>query len=260
MVYVVWALSMVPCMIVALWLGGWKISTDKKSVVSGALVGLLGSGGQLLLFAALKEGPAYIVFPFISMSPIVTIIMSMIFLKEKANKTQWIGIIVALVAIFFLSWQDPTDTNVKGYGWLILATLVFLMWGVQGYFFKFANNAMPSESVFCYQTIWSLVLIPVALLMTEGGWDGILIPATVFWTVFGIQILNAIGALTINYAYRYGKAIIVSPMQGLAPVVTIIISLVLYGKVPGPMLAIGLVLATVAIVALSLEPKPKDEK
>lgn len=260
MVYVVWALSMVPCMIIALWLGGWKVAHDKKSVISGALVGLLGSGGQLLLFAALKQGPAYIVFPFISMSPIVTIVMSMIFLKERANKTQWVGIVVALAAIFFLSWQDPTDTNIKGYGWLILATLVFLMWGVQGYFFKFANDSMPSESVYFYQTIWSLVLIPVALVMTEGGWDGILIPKSVFWMVFGIQILNAIGALTINYAYRYGKAIIVSPMQGLAPVVTIIISLVLYGKVPGVMLTIGLVLATIAIVALSLEPKPAKEE
>jgi drug/metabolite transporter (DMT)-like permease len=260
MVYVIWALSMVPCMIVALWLGGWKVAHDKKSIFSGAMVGLLGSGGQLLLFAALKEGPAYIVFPFISMSPIVTIVMSMIFLKEKANKTQWLGIVVALVAIFFLSWQDPTDTNIKGYGWLILATLVFLMWGIQGYFFKFANDSMPSESVFFYQTIWSLVLIPVALVMTEGGMEGAMVSSKIFWTVLGIQSLNAIGALTINYAYRYGKAIIVSPIQGLAPVVTIIISLVLYGKVPGPMLAIGLVLATVAIVALSLEPKPKDEK
>ncbi len=260
MVYVIWALSMVPCMIVALWLGGWKVAHDKKSIFSGAMVGLLGSGGQLLLFAALKEGPAYIVFPFISMSPIVTIAMSMIFLKEKANKTQWLGIVVALVAIFFLSWQDPTDTNIKGYGWLILATLVFLMWGIQGYFFKFANDSMPSESVFFYQTIWSLVLIPVALVMTEGGMEGAMVSSKIFWTVLGIQSLNAIGALTINYAYRYGKAIIVSPIQGLAPVVTIIISLVLYGKVPGPMLAIGLVLATVAIVALSLEPKPKDEK
>ena len=260
MVYVIWALSMIPCMIVALWIGGWKIAHDKKSLFSGAMVGLLGSGGQLLLFAALKEGPAYIVFPFISMSPIVTVLLSMLLLKEKANKTQWFGIAVALVAIFFLSWQDPTDTNIKSYGWLILATLVFLMWGVQGYFFKTANSSMPSESVYFYQTAWSLVLIPVALLMTEGGKEAIMIPGEVFWTVFGIQSLNAIGALTINYAYRYGKAIIVSPMQGLAPVVTIIISLVLYGKVPGPMLAIGLVLATIAIVALSLEPKPKKDK
>lgn len=254
MVYVVWALSMVPCMILALWLGGWKVAHDRRSIVSGALVGLLGSGGQLLLFAALKEGPAYIVFPFISMSPIVTVLMSMLILKEKASKTQWFGIVVALVAIFFLSWQDPTDTNVKGYTWLILATLVFLMWGVQGFFFKTANTSMPSESVYFYQTVWSLVLIPVALFMTEGGKEAIMIPSSVFWSVFGIQILNAIGALTINYAYRYGKAIIVSPMQGLAPVVTIIISLVLYGKIPGEMLLIGLVLATMAILSLSLEP------
>ena len=41
-----------------------------------------------------------------------------------------------------------------------------------------------------------------------------------------IQILNAVGALMIVYAFRYGKAIIVSPLtNAVAPVITIIISL-----------------------------------
>ena len=66
-------------------------------------------------------------------------------------------------------------------------------------------------------------------------------------------MLNAVGALTLVYAYRYGKAIIISPMQGLAPLITMVLSLVIFAVVPGPMLTVGLVPAVVALVALSVE-------
>ncbi|MCR6722562.1 MAG: DMT family transporter [Chitinophagaceae bacterium] len=67
----------------------------------------------------------------------------------------------------------------------------------------------------------------------------------------GIQILNAIGALTLVYAIRYGKAIIVVPVTALAPVITIIISLLFYGKIPDPVVIVGLCLAVVAIYLMA---------
>lgn len=53
------------------------------------------------------------------------------------------------------------------------------------------------------------------------------------WFAAGVQVLNSIGALCLVYAMRYGKAIIVAPMTAMAPVLTIIISLVMYHTVPG---------------------------
>ncbi|MFN8135116.1 MAG: EamA family transporter [Bacteroidales bacterium] len=66
-----------------------------------------------------------------------------------------------------------------------------------------------------------------------------------------VHILNSVGALTLVYALRYGKAIIVVPLTGLAPLITIVLSLVLYSVMPGPMLMIGLVFAVIAIFILS---------
>jgi drug/metabolite transporter (DMT)-like permease len=66
-----------------------------------------------------------------------------------------------------------------------------------------------------------------------------------------VQILNAIGALTLVYALRYGKAIIVVPMTGLAPVITVVLSLIIYQVVPGGFLLTGLIIASVAIILLS---------
>lgn len=251
MVYIVWAFSMLPCAVVALWIGGWRLDYSPKSLLLGLSAGLLGAGGQLLLFEALRFGPAYIVFPFVSMSPIITIGLSLFLLRERANRIQTLGIVVALAAIFFLSWQDGSDQNVSGYVWLILATLVFVAWGVQGYILKFANGSMSAESIFFYMALTAVMLVPVAWRMVDV--DVSAIAPALYVKGFFTQMLNSIGALTLVYAYRYGKAIIVSPMQGLAPLITIVLSLIFYTLFPSVILLIGLVLATIALVALSLE-------
>ena len=248
--YSVWALTMIPCALVALYLIKWRPEADKKSIFLGSMVGFLGAGGQLILFQALRSGPAYIVFPFISLFPVVTVILSVIFLKERGGLRQWSGVAMALVAIFFLSYQKPNGTNIEGYGWLILSILVFVMWGVQAYFMKFANETMKSESIFMYMAITGLLLIPFAFWMTDFSQDinlGFRGP----YLAAMIHILNSIGALTIVYALRRGKAMIVVPMTGLSPVITVGISLLIYSVMPGVTLTVGIVLAVVAMFLLS---------
>ncbi len=248
--YVVWAVMMIPCSLAALYLIKWKLEYDTRSILLGSLVGLLGAGGQLLLFQALRQGPAYIVFPLISLFPILTIALSMLLLKEKASRKHWIGIIVALVAILLLSYQPAGATQSTGSTWLLLSIIVFILWGLQAYVMKFSNNSMKAESIFFYMMITGVMLIPVALMMTDFS-------TKINWGFKGpylasmIHVLNAVGALTLVYALRYGKAIIVVPMTGLSPLITIVISLVLYGIFPNPVLIAGMVLAMIGIFLLS---------
>ncbi len=250
--YCVWALTMVPCALVALYIIHWKVEHDWKSILLGCTVGFTGAGGQLLLFQALRQGPAYIIFPFISLYPILTIFLSVLILRERTNLRKWIGIGIALIAILFLSYQDPSQNTIKSNLWLILSLLVFVAWGLQAYVMKFSNETMKAESIFFYMTLTALLLMPVAYLMTdfsqpiEWGFKGPYLAAL-------IQVLNAIGALTLVYALRYGKAIIVVPMTGLAPLITIVLSLALYSVIPGMVLSIGLVMAVIAMFILSFD-------
>jgi drug/metabolite transporter (DMT)-like permease len=248
--YSVWALTMIPCAVVALINIKGKLEYNVKSVLLGCLVGLLGAAGQLVLFQALRSGPAYVVFPIISLFPVVTIFMSTLFLKETTTRRHWIGIFLALVAILCLSYQEPNDKNVSGYLWLLLSIVVFFMWGIQAFVMKFSNETMKAESIFFYMMLTAVLLIPVALLMTDFSQDinwGFKGP----YLAAGIQVLNSIGALTLVYALRYGKAIIVVPITALAPVITIIISLMLYMVMPHWVVLIGMVLAVVAIYILA---------
>jgi drug/metabolite transporter (DMT)-like permease len=253
--YSVWALTMIPVAIVALKLISWNLDRDRRSVLFGLSAGLLGCGGQLILFQGLRIGPAYIVFPIISLYPVVTIILSVLFLKERATRRAWVGIILALLAIAMLSYQPPENSPVTGYLWLLLAMIVFIMWGVQAYIMKFVSDSskedsMKAESIAFYTMISAISLIPIAILMTDfsqkinWGFSGV-------YSATLIQSLNAVGFLFFAYAIRYGKAIIVVPMMSLAPVVTVILSLILYAVIPHPIIIIGMVIAFIAMYLLT---------
>lgn len=248
--YVVWALTMLPCSLVALRIVKWELDTDLRSILLGITVGLLGAGGQLLLFLALKQGPAYIVFPLISLFPVLTIILSVTVLKERASARQWIGIAVALAAIYLLAYQDSAGQLARGTGWLVSAILVFVLWGAQAFVMKLSNQTMKAESIFFYMMISGLLLIPFALIMTDFS-------KTINWGFRGpalaaiIQVLNSIGALMLVYALRFGRAIIVVPLTGLSPMITVLLSLLLYAVLPGTTMLVGIVLALAGIFLLS---------
>ncbi len=251
--YSVWALTMIPPSLIALKLVHWELERDARSIMLGSIIGFLGAGGQLILFETLRIGPAYLVFPFISLSPVVTIVLSYLFLKERTSMRGWFGILLALVAIPLLSYQPPENGPGRGYMWIVLALLVFLAWGIQAYVMKFANQTMKAESIFFYMMLTGLLLVPVALWMTDfsqpinWGWKGPYLTAA-------IQSLNAIGALMIVYAFRYGKAMIVSPLTNAgAPVITIILSLLIYQVIPHPITLAGMVFAVIAAVLLAIE-------
>jgi uncharacterized membrane protein len=259
LVYCVWALTMIPPAIIALKLVNWKLNRDKKSILYGCLIGLLGAGGQMVLFHAVTEGPSYLIFPIISLSPMVTIVLSYTFLKERTGILGTIGIILALLALPLFDYSDGSETTDYGYLWFILAVIVLLAWGLQAYFMKFANESMNAESIFFYMTVTGLALIPIALFMTDFseainyGADGPLLAA-------GIQILNSIGALCLVYAFRYGKAMVVSPMTNAgAPLITAVISMIVLGFVPGTFKIIGIVLAVLAAFFLAFDPGDSEK-
>ncbi|MCG2461653.1 DMT family transporter [Flavobacteriaceae bacterium F89] len=251
--YSVWAISMIPCALIALKFADWKLEYDRRSWMLGSLVGILGSGSTLILFYTLRIGPAYLIFPIIALSPVVTVILSVLFLRERASRMSWIGIIFALIAVPLLSWQSGENGGNSEYFWLILTLFVFLMWGLQAFFMKFANRTMNSESIFFYMMLTGLLFIPVSIYMTDFS-------KPINWGLSGpylsfiIQILNAIGALLLVYAFRYGRAVIVSPLINAgAPLITVALSLILYRVIPNIVVVAGMVCAIFGAFLLATE-------
>lgn len=171
LVYCVWAITMIPPAFIVLKLVNWKLQYDKKSIMYGAIIGLLGAGGQMILFHAVKIGPTHLIFPIISLSPVITIGMSMLLLKERTGKLGAIGIILALISLPLLNYSAGAGGSDQNILWFILAVLVLSAWGIQAFFMKLANETMQAESIFFYMMLSGLVFIPVAIMMTDFSVD-----------------------------------------------------------------------------------------
>ena len=256
--YIVWACTMIiPC-VVALKLVDWKLHHDKRSILLGCAIGFLGSGGQMLLFYAVDIGPAYLIFPIVSLSPLITIILSFTLLKERTGKLGTIGIVLALIALPLFEYSNGDDGQSSGILWFVFALLIMFAWGLQAYFMKFSNEHMSAESIFFYMTVTALLLIPLAYFMTD--FTTVSFNISEIPAIAGVQVLNSIGALCLVYAFRYGKALVVSPLTNAgAPLISTVLSIILLGVMPGDMKLLGIGLAIVAAIFLAIEPEDKSK-
>ena len=90
--YVVWSLTMLPVTVIAMSKIGWRMTLTWRSFLYGCAVGFSGAAGQLILFWVLKQGPAYLIFPIVCLSPAVTIVLSWTILRERTYPLALSGI------------------------------------------------------------------------------------------------------------------------------------------------------------------------
>ena len=83
---------------------GDKREGRRKGLFWAFLTGILGGLGNLAFFQALvKGGKASVVAPVTALFPMVTVLLALIFLKERLGRVQWVGLALAFVAIYLLS-------------------------------------------------------------------------------------------------------------------------------------------------------------
>ena len=257
MVYILWSLTM---LIPAFFILRSERTFDRRPIAMfyGLLIGLTGAGGQLVLFQALTIGPAYLIFPVIALSPAITVLMAMAILRERTLTLTKIGIALALVAIILFSISGDSGNANLG-PWLLLAVLVTVAWGVQAYYMrKAATVGINDGTTFGYMALSGLLLVPVAFFMMGGLPEGA--PWQAPTLAFGTQLLNAVGALFLVMALSRGKASVVAPTtNALAPVLTILLSLVAYQTLPTVYAAAGIVLAIVGSTITVLGDERRGE-
>lgn len=241
MVYIIWSFTMLIPAYFAL--RGNRFDRRPVAAGYGLLAGLTGAGGQLLLFQALSNGPAYLIFPLVSLSPVITVLMAVAILRERIQRLAVIGAVAALAAIVLFSISGGGDDSNTTGPWLLMAIIICVAWGTQAFFMrKAALVGINDGTIFGWMTISGLLLIPVALVMMGG------LPSGAPWQAPALtavtQVLNAAGALFLVMALSRGKAAVVAPItNALAPVLTIVLSLAVYQTLPSIYGAIGIVLA-----------------
>lgn len=132
--------------------------------------------------------------------------------------------------------------------WFIPAVMALLLWGVWGILQKLATNHMPPRNVYLVSALGAIAVVLVIVatsrfplyLSAEG---------TLFAVVAGI--CSALGGLLFLHAVSKGEASVVITFTALYPVVSIILSFVLFREAVTLKQGIGIALALFSMVLLA---------
>jgi transporter family protein len=104
-----YTVGLAPLMVFVGWTVHKRKSEEKRErramgVFWAFLTGLLGGIGNLAFFQAMvKGGKASVVAPVTALFPMVTVLLALIFLRERLGRVQWVGLMLAFLAIYLLS-------------------------------------------------------------------------------------------------------------------------------------------------------------
>lgn len=100
---ILFTLGMLPVALAMLLQMRGKLDRDRGGVVYGLLCGIATGLGTLGYFAALHEQNASVVTPLTGVFPVLTVVLAFVVLRERLNKVQVGGMLLALAAIVILS-------------------------------------------------------------------------------------------------------------------------------------------------------------
>ncbi|MGI8783308.1 MAG: DMT family transporter [Acidobacteriota bacterium] len=227
-----------------------------KGTLLALATGVTGGAGNIMLYRALgHNGPASLVFPIISIAPLIPVLAAPVLFKEKIRRLQAFGIAVALIAILLLN-TSPSPSPAAATSsllseWMLYTLLALLIFGITFITQKGATYFISDELSTVAYTV-GFVLLDFFLLLTDRSlsWN---IPAKAGWVSVVIGILMGVGSLTLFAAYRHGKASIVTPFSQLYPIITVLVAVPLYHESIDLLRGIGIVAALAAGVILSIE-------
>ncbi len=223
--------------------------SSRRGTIEAFAAGLLGCAGNMACFQAMSVGgKAAAVIPLTSLYPITTIALAMVFLSERLNRIQTLGIGFSLLAIWLFNVPDPTGLQTI---WLAFSLLPIALWGVGGFLQKLATFHISGERCALAFLLAFLPLSVVVVLEEPGSTP---VSTATFLLSALVGLLFALGNLTVILAYGSGgKAAIVTPAAGLYSLVTVPLAVAVLGESISWRDGWGIAAALLAVIALCYE-------
>ena len=264
MTHMLFTFALVPSIIFASLSKNVRIGTNKRlGLFWGFVSGLIAAAGNIFFYMALEAGAeTAIAVPLTNVYPLVTIFIAYFWFKERLNRIQGFGILLAVAAILLLSGEakslgHPLELlhRISLTPWMLYSLGAMVCWGVFSATQKVSTNHVSAELSYL---AWCAAFIPIAVWIVATkplNWN---MSAAMVWSGLSAGALNSFGVIAAFAAYRYeGKAAIVTTLAAaVQPLVTIVLALIFLGERIGLIEAAGITIAIFAAIALSQETKP----
>ena len=213
--------------------------------LAGGVVSCL---GNIPYYAAMARGEKFAtVLALAALAPLVTVLLAVLFLRERLNGIQFAGLLLAGAAIWLFNISDSAGLLSPA---VLVALLPMCLWGLSGFLQKVATNHIPADTA---ALVYLGAFLPMGVFYGfSQPWPGD-ITARSWSIVIALGFFLAFGNYAVLVAYaREGKASVIAPLVNLFPLVGIGIALLLGEKVSAREWA-GIAVALLSVVGLSWE-------
>ncbi len=209
--------------------------------------------GNVPYYAAVARGDRFAsVVSLTALAPLVTVVLAVVFLGERLNRLQSVGLLLAGAALWLFNVSDTTGFLSRT---VVVALAPIALWGLSGFLQKAATlrtAAEPAALVY----LGAFVPLGVFYVLREPwphglAWQGWVI-------VVGLGFFLGFGNYAVLAAYAHrGKAVVIAPLVNLYPVISISVALLFGERIALRELA-GILCALASVAALSMEsPAPR---
>ena len=192
--------------------------------------GILNIPMMLLGFSALKFIPLEQIKAITFVSPIIVVILSVIFLKEKIYLIRIVALIIGLIGVLVILRPGIVSINVGAYMVLCSCSI----WSVVVIITKFAARVDSPFTILSFQyTIVTLLSFPIALYFWQSPSS-----ETITYLIFA-GIAGTIVHLCINTAYKLTDLSVLQPVNFSRLLIASLFGFLIFDEIPDIWTIIG---------------------
>lgn len=202
--------------------------------------GIFSIGGMFLNFASLARLPVVDATAFSFSSPLITVALSAILLKERVRFYRWSAVIVGFAGVIVMLW--PHLDLGKFSGPVLGATALGAVFAILSAFFnsgaviqtrRLTDTETTPSIVFYFSSICALA----GLSTLPFGWTA---PDMLqFAALVGTGILGGVAHLLVTESYRHASASLVAPFGYTSMLWAFVFGYLMFDEVPVPLVFVG---------------------
>ncbi len=181
--------------------------------------GVLGAIGYVFFFEGMRFGTVGLVGTISAACPMLTVVLSVLLLRESLGTFQLLGIALVMLCILVLAF-DPKKASVSRRTAILLSLAGFFVWGIWGFLVKASVSELGEGSLDVLLASGYLSATAGYVLLRRKPPGTAQVPSRRTWAI-GLYVFLAGGlsAVALTIAYDLGPAALVAPISGTYPII-----------------------------------------
>ena len=208
--------------------------------------------GVLSLYKGFQIGVISIISPIASAGAVVTVILSLIFLKEVLSVSQAIGISLAILGSILASFKfhDLIKLKLKKLATGVEFAMIAMLTG--GVAFVLLDITISELGWFMPIFFIRIIGSFIAMIYAGAAKKNISFPVNIVWILVAISILETVAILAIGAGISSDLTSIVIPVSSAFPIITIILARIFFKEILELNQKIGVIAVLVGLVLLAI--------